>query len=95
MKIAITDWNNRIAPVFDAAHNIYVFSESAQWKPELLPLVSEKFLDKIDYLVAQDIDVLICGGISRQAWQYAIDCSIEVHPFVAGTTTDGISTDKI
>ena len=86
MKIAFAHWENRIAPVFDTAGQVYlidvesghILTESKETLAVSLPV------RKVLRLVELGVDTLICGAISRPMYQMVIACGIQVVPFVAG-----------
>ncbi|PJC86720.1 hypothetical protein CSW98_06930 [Vibrio sp. HA2012] len=90
MKVALTIWNNRISPVFDVAG--YVLLLEAEQKEilhqKVFDLPVDSAMNKLTFLSAQKVDLLICGAISRSL-QYAIEESgIRVYPFCSGEISE-------
>jgi predicted Fe-Mo cluster-binding NifX family protein len=86
MKIAVTIWNDRIAPVFDIARDIrlveVVEGRAIDQKQEFL--AGELPVQKALRLVELEVDTLICGAISRPVRAMIAGYGIQVVPFVAG-----------
>lgn len=92
MKIAVSIWNQRIAPVFDVAREILLVDEVAgQWideKMEVLP--GELPIQKVLRLVELEADTLICGAISRPLLAMIAGYGIQVFPYVVGQAAEVI-----
>lgn len=87
MKIALTIWHHRIAPVFDVARDIrlveVVAGRMTDQKQHVL--VGELPVQKALQLVELAVDALICGAISHPVRSMITGYGIQVIPFVAGT----------
>jgi predicted Fe-Mo cluster-binding NifX family protein len=79
-------WNDRIAPVFDVARQIYVVeAESGIIRNEIQEdLPSELPIQKAVRLAELNIGTLVCGAISRPLYDMIASYGIRVIPFVAG-----------
>lgn len=90
MKAAFTEWNGRVAPVFDVSRTVLMVETkmSDNTGERLVDLPSESPSAKIAFLAEQDVDILVCGAISRQVQGLAEAAGIQVHPFVAGEIRD-------
>ena len=86
MKTAFACWVNRIAPVFDTAHQIHVVdAESGQIVSEIQEALPEDLpAQKALRLVELGIGTLVCGAISRPMYRLVAAYGIQVVPFVAG-----------
>jgi predicted Fe-Mo cluster-binding NifX family protein len=86
MKIALTIWHHRIAPVFDVARDIrlveVVAGRITDQKQHLL--VGGLPVQKALQLVELEVDTLICGAISHPVRSMITGYGIQVIPFVAG-----------
>jgi predicted Fe-Mo cluster-binding NifX family protein len=86
MRTAFSIWNQRIAPVFDTAHEIHL----ADYAPGRVEVVSTyKLADtdlaqKINWLLQQGVSTLVCGAVSRVHQEKLVVAGIKVVPFVAG-----------
>ena len=86
MKIAVTIWNDRIAPVFDVARDIRIVEvvEGRTIDQEEDILTGELPVQKALRLVELEVDTLICGAISRPVRTMIASYGIQVIPFLAG-----------
>lgn len=93
MKIALSSWNNRIAPVFDVSRTVLVLEivDKHILAEEEFVLPDGNLSAKIMKLVQLDVDTLICGAISRPLAGMAIAHGIRVISFVAGEVKDIIT----
>lgn len=86
MKVAIPVWQSRISPVFDVARRLLVLDVENRQEVSR----SEYFMDNlfsdahVRVLRELDVDVLLCGAISRQLAGEMIDSGIEVVSFLTG-----------
>ncbi len=86
--LAITTWDNRIAPVFDVATHCDIF----RLEPGAGTVVeqSEDFsaiigcAGRIQRLQARAVGILICGAITDQALGQARSVGIRVFAFISG-----------
>ena len=86
MKIAVTIWNDRIAPVFDVARDIRLVEviDGRMLDPQEEILTGELPVQKALRLVELGVDTLICGAISRPVGAMIAGYGIQVVPFLAG-----------
>jgi len=70
MRVTIPICRGRITPVFDVAHQLFVYDVES--KSVLLPREHTIHSDHTSALVELGIDVLICAAISRE-----LECHIE------------------
>jgi predicted Fe-Mo cluster-binding NifX family protein len=85
-KAAFAIWNNRIAPVFDVARHLHlVEAESGRIVRETQDLLADDLpAPKVLHLAERNIDVLVCGAISRPLQEMVTAYGIRVIPFIAG-----------
>ena len=84
-KAAFPHWNGRLAPVFDTARRMLVVRiSSAGVKQTDQPLVEGAPARRAVQLVEADIEVLVCGAISRSLHELITARGITVQPFLAG-----------
>ncbi len=87
MRIALTVWNGRIAPVFDVTGTARLVEHDGvsivEDQTVALPQGSG-MISRIDTLLGLSIDVLICGAISRPVHRMIAASGIRVHSFVSG-----------
>ncbi|MBE7558462.1 hypothetical protein HS125_05800 [bacterium] len=86
MKAAFAAWNNRIAPVFDVAHEVHVVeAESGRILAETRQsLPDDPPAQRAVCLVESGVATLVCGAISRSMQALIAAYGIRVFPFVAG-----------
>ena len=88
MKAAFTTWRNRIAPVFDVAGEVVLVEvdQAHQMGSTLMSLPEGPLETKVQRLSEKDVQVLVCGAMSRAAQELVLAEKIEVFSFVAGST---------
>ena len=93
MKIALTVWNGRIAPVFDVARQLLILevNSGSATTEKHAALTEEDQVNRIARLKELGIRILICGAISRSAQTLAESLGIEVNGFIAGDVKDVIT----
>jgi len=92
MRIAVTLWKQRVAPVFDTAREILLVDLAAgQWvRKQREALTGEIPAQKALCLVELGVDTLICGAVSRPILAMLTGYGIGVIPYVAGPPEDVI-----
>ena len=92
MKTAFSTWNNRIAPVFDVARQIFLVESDADLIKgkieETIP--PDDLVAKAQCLAGFGVNTLVCGAISRPLQGLVVSYGIRVIPFVAGDLRDVI-----
>lgn len=88
MKIALTVWDDRISPVFDAAKTLLLveIANGGIVEKRIAPLRPAGSLRMAEMLRQLDIDVLVCGAISEGYANRLAYAGIELIPFVSGKT---------
>jgi predicted Fe-Mo cluster-binding NifX family protein len=86
MRLAISIWNDRISPVFDAAdHLLLIDIEQGQERGRREEVISDVFPSRrIRRLTELGVNALICGGISRPLITLLAESGISVCPWTAG-----------
>jgi len=97
MKLAITPWNQRVAPVFDSAERILILDlnsptniDSGTYEDAIIESQEFDFgtknpAEKARFLVKQGVEHVICGAISRDLELLIRDQGIAMHSFITGT----------
>lgn len=86
VKLAITVWNQRIAPVFESSGKAVIL----EFRDNVLLSRSHADIHRNDpsakarFLRGQGIHELICGAISRDVEDLVREQGIRIHPFIAG-----------
>lgn len=86
MRLAITPWNDRIAPVFDSASRLLLLNgRPGNWSErnefDLSSLSPE---EKVQFLADRGAEQLICGAISGDVELLLRRKGIIVYAFIAG-----------
>lgn len=86
MKLAITPWNQRVAPVFDSSERILILEVEPDRQSEgrEFDFSNKSPADKARFLADQGVEQLICGAISRDLELLIRDQGIDVYSFIAG-----------
>lgn len=86
MRFAVSVWNERISPVFDAAGRLLLVDikrgqECARHEEILLETIPSR---RVRRLADLGVTVLICGAISRPLLTLVVASGISVYPWTAG-----------
>jgi predicted Fe-Mo cluster-binding NifX family protein len=93
MIAAFTIWNGRIAPVFDVAGQAVLVDDTAAHNvPACIQLPAGSAEEKLHFLHQQQVQVVVCGAMTRYTSRFAQGLGIEVLPFVAGEQQEIITT---
>ncbi len=86
MRITIPCWQERISPVFDVAGCLLVVDlEQGEPSNQLRVYLEEESVQKrVNRMLNLDVDVLICGAISRPLENALLSEGIEVIPQTCG-----------
>lgn len=86
MNIAITVWENRISPVFDAARLLLIadVEDGRVTRRKLVPCQHEKNNEFFEILTGAGVRELICGAISQEHAGKLETCNIGVTAFIGG-----------
>ncbi len=86
MVAAFSVWQNRIAPVFDVAKHLRIVKaeDGKIIKENKVELPTDTLMHRVDELLEWNIDLLVCGAISRPLYALIAAYGIDVVPFVAG-----------
>lgn len=89
MIIAISIWNDRIAPVFDVARRLRLLTiENGRITTTTeVPSAEESLQARATQLLQCQVRTLICGAISRELESMIADSGIHLIPFTAGEAT--------
>lgn len=86
MKTAYAYWENRIAPVFDSAQQIFVVDTNGTRSntEQKIALPAGSPFQKAAHLTELGIQKLVCGAISRPLHDWLLAQGVNVIAFVAG-----------
>ena len=92
MKAAVSIWQDRVAPVFDVSDTIVVveIKKSTVNAKSLERLDANDSSAKILKMVRLEIDMLVCGAVSRSLCDLIAASGILVVPFVSGQVNEVI-----
>ncbi|MBN2725943.1 NifB/NifX family molybdenum-iron cluster-binding protein [Candidatus Mcinerneyibacteriota bacterium] len=82
MKIAVSHWQGRLAPVFDVSREI-LFIDTDSGERLLLPL-KESLYEKAGQIKREGADLLLCGAVSRVMLETLEAFGIRAIPFLCG-----------
>lgn len=86
MKVAVPVSRNRISPVFDSAGNLLIvdFDDGRESSRRQVKMENGSPLDRVNRLVDNGVEVLLCGAISRNVTGMVEAVDIRVIPFLTG-----------
>ena len=90
MKVAITVWDERVSPVFDAAHSLLIADIKNKTIKNIAyesfnPQFEARLIEKLNHL---HIDVFICGAISQTHSTLIEANGIQLIPFISGNVNE-------
>jgi len=86
MKMALTVWENRISPMFDAAHMLLVVEiENTKIINRCYVQFYPEFPSRLAAMLAEmDVEIFICGAISEMPANILEANGIKLIPFITG-----------
>lgn len=90
--IAITFWDGRVSPLFDAAATVLLVAPERE--PKRIPLGGGTLWEKAALLEKNAVTILICGAISAEALAVLREHSITVFPWVSGPVSEVLSAHR-
>ena len=92
MIIAIAVWQSRVSPVFDTAGRLLILDveNGREACRKELSTLGLSIQERVNRLVELDVDVLICGAISRQLEDMALASGIRVVPWLTGDVEEAL-----
>ena len=86
MMVAFATWDNRIAPLFEAARQLHLVEIDAgrEATERCERLRCDTPASKVMHIAELDVDVLICGAISKPVHAMLSAQGIRVISFVSG-----------
>ncbi|OQY48995.1 MAG: hypothetical protein B6240_04070 [Desulfobacteraceae bacterium 4572_87] len=90
MKVAVTVWENRISPLFDATRTLLIASihNRVILEKHLVPFDCVSPFSRAATLEELGVGTLICGGVSDFFAKLIEARNIQIIPFVAGRVDD-------
>lgn len=86
MLIAIPIWEERVSPVFDVAQRLALITIESGTVVDTaeMAIPSQDVLARVKLLAERNVDVLLCGAISRCVMHLLEQHHIRVVPYVCG-----------
>ncbi|MDX9703969.1 MAG: NifB/NifX family molybdenum-iron cluster-binding protein [Candidatus Auribacterota bacterium] len=87
MKLALSIWENKLANVFDFAHDLLIIELNNDIETDRtnISLDNSGGLERVAILQRYGVDVLICGAISQSLAYMILGSGIKLIPFINGT----------
>jgi predicted Fe-Mo cluster-binding NifX family protein len=91
VRLAIPNWNGRVSPVFDTARRLVVIdvARRTEQRRQVVEAETDSFpARRVRRLGELQIDVLICGAISRSLAELVTMAGVVLVPWVIGPVDD-------
>ena len=90
MRIAISIWEDKISPVLDTASKLLIIDNKAQKESSRFEanLLVQDMSQRCSFIRILDLDVLICGAVSRQFREMLKACGIKIISGISGPAED-------
>jgi len=87
MRIAIPIRDSCVSPAFDFAHRLILveFEDGSEAKRSEVALAPESSVQRADRLRDLQVDILICGAISRDLARWVTEAGIDILAYVTGS----------
>lgn len=85
-RVAFSLWNERIAPVFDVARQLWIADavDNAFYEQTSRRFSTDDPQERALRLATLNVEQLVCGAITKGAYEALVDKGIQVFSFVAG-----------
>jgi len=92
MKIAVSVWEGKVSPVFDTASRLLVLDmeEKRETSRFEIYLDEQTLIRKCSRIRGLDVEVLICGAISRYFHGILTASGISVIPWICGAASEAV-----
>ena len=90
MKIAIPVWQTHVSPLFDSSALLMIAETGNKniIKRDIINVDSLSLFQRVNLLEKLDVDIFVCGGITRPILDNIRNKNITVIPFVCGDVGD-------
>ena len=90
MRIAIPIWEGKISPVLDTASKLLIIEDKTQNESSRFEtnLIEQDISQRCSFIRGLDLDVLICGAVSRQFSEMLKACGIKIISGISGPVED-------
>ncbi len=96
MKVAISHWQNRIAPVFDVAERLLLIEVEGELETgrEHLRFTGISLFDRTKVLLRLGVETLVCGAVSKALETDLRASGIRVVAFICGEVESVVAALK-
>ena len=86
MRIAISIWEDKISPVLDTASKLLIIDNKTQKESSRFEanLLEQEISQRCSFIRGLELDVLICGAVSRQFREMLKACGIKIISEISG-----------
>jgi predicted Fe-Mo cluster-binding NifX family protein len=90
MRIAIPIWEDKISPVLDTASKLLIIDDKTQKQSSRFEanLLEQDMSQRCSFIRGLELDVLICGAVSRQLLGMLKACGIKIISGISGPAED-------
>jgi predicted Fe-Mo cluster-binding NifX family protein len=90
MRIAVSIWENKVSPVLDMATKLLIVEQGVQKEESHFEvyLIKQEISQRCSFIRALEIDVLICGAVSRQFSRMLKASGINIISGISGPVKD-------
>jgi len=90
MRIAISIWKDKISPVLDTASKLLIIDKDTQKESSLfeVEMLEQNMSKQCSFIRKLKLDVLICGGVSRQFSRMLKTSGIKIISGISGPAED-------
>ncbi|MBW2407717.1 MAG: hypothetical protein JRF17_10135 [Deltaproteobacteria bacterium] len=93
MRIAISIWEDKISPVLDTASKLLIIETTTKKEPSRFEanLLQQDMSQRCAFIRGLDLDVLICGAVSRQLLGMLEASGVKIISGISGPAEDVIA----
>ena len=90
MRVAISQWQGRVSPVFDVAGNLLISEvlEGREIGRQEIALIATDAIERTRQVAQLQVDVLICGAVSSSLEMALSSAGVRVIPRTCGRVED-------
>ena len=92
MRVAVSIWEDKVSPVLDTATTLFVIESETQKKRSCFEvfLIKKDISQRCSFIRKLEIDVLICGAVSRLFSEMLKASGIKIISGISGPAEDVI-----
>jgi predicted Fe-Mo cluster-binding NifX family protein len=90
MRIAVSIWEDKVSPVLDTAMKLLIVEQGVQKEESHFEvyLIKQEISQRCSFIRELEIDVLICGAVSRQFSRMLKASGINIISWISGPAKD-------